>query len=91
MTAAGEGVRNGDAKAEQNGKTPHRRTFPRHKHSHNPPNVAAGVMLHAEAGGYTSYVDGGSYKPLMGANHLISAPNKDAWEYLRDNLCAKID
>lgn len=52
---------------------------------------AAGVMLHAEAGGYTSYVDGKSYTPLMGANHLISAPDRDAWEYLRDNLCAKTD
>ena len=52
---------------------------------------AAGVMLHAEAGGYTSYVDGTSYTPLMGANHLVSAPNKEAWEYLRENLCAKAD
>lgn len=50
---------------------------------------AAGVMLHAEAGGYTSYVDGASYAPLMGASHLISAPNKDAWDYLRKNLHAK--
>lgn len=50
---------------------------------------AAGVMLHTEAGGYTSYVDGKSYTPLMGANHLVSAPSKEAWEYLRDNLCAK--
>ncbi len=52
---------------------------------------AAGVMLHQEAGGYTSYVDGASYTPLIGANHLISAPNKEAWEYLRNNLCAKAD
>ena len=52
---------------------------------------AAGVMLHAEAGGYTSYVNGSSYTPLISANHLISAPNKEAWEYLRDNLCAKAD
>lgn len=50
---------------------------------------AAGVMLHAEAGGYTAYVDGNAYAPLVGANHLISAPNKEAWIYLRDNLCAK--
>ena len=50
---------------------------------------AAGVMLHAEAGGYTAYVNGEMYAPLVGANHLISAPNKDAWEYLKENLCAK--
>ena len=50
---------------------------------------AAGVMLHAEAGGYTAYADGESYVPLVGTNHLISAPNKDAWEYLRANMCAK--
>ena len=50
---------------------------------------AAGVMLHTEAGGYTAYVNGTKYAPLMGVNHLISAPNKEAWEYLRDNLCAK--
>ena len=52
---------------------------------------AAGVMLHAEAGGYTAYVDGSLYTPLIGANHLISAPNKEAWEYLKNNLCAKKD
>ena len=50
---------------------------------------AAGVMLHAEAGGYTAYVDNKPYMPLIGANHLISAPSKDAWGYLRDNMCAK--
>ncbi|MBR1778578.1 MAG: inositol monophosphatase [Alphaproteobacteria bacterium] len=50
---------------------------------------AAGVMLHAEAGGYTAYVDGTTYTPLMGASHLISAPNKEAWTYLKNNLCAK--
>ena len=51
---------------------------------------AAGVMLHAEAGGYTAYVDGESYTPLVGTNHLISAPDKDAWEYLCANMCAKV-
>ena len=50
---------------------------------------AAGVLLHTEAGGYTAYVDGTGYTPVVGTNHLISAPNKDAWEYLRDNMCAK--
>ena len=50
---------------------------------------AAGVMLHAEADGYTAYVDGTAYTPLMGASHLISAPNKEAWEYLKNNLSAK--
>ncbi len=52
---------------------------------------AAGVMLHAEAGGYTAYVDGTPYAPVMGMKHLISAPDKDAWEYLKNNLRAKID
>ena len=52
---------------------------------------AAGVMLHAEAGGYTAYVDGSRYTPLIGANHLISAPDKEAWNFLKNNLCAKMD
>ena len=48
-------------------------------------------MLHAEAGGYTAYVDGTPYTPVTGMKNLISAPDKDAWEYLKNNLRAKID
>ena len=49
---------------------------------------AAGVMLHAEAGGYTAFADGEPYTPFMNKKHLISAPNKDAWEYLAQNMQA---
>lgn len=49
---------------------------------------AAGVMLHHEAGGYSAYTDGSAYAPVMGANSLISAPNRDIWEYLARNICA---
>lgn len=50
---------------------------------------AAGVLLHQEAGGYTAFADGTPYAPLMAKKHIISAPDKDAWEYLQRNLQAK--
>lgn len=50
---------------------------------------AAGVLLHAEAGGYSAFVDGTSYAPFMSKKHLISAPDKDAWEYLARNIRPK--
>lgn len=49
---------------------------------------AAGVMLHAEAGGYSAFLDAEPYTPFMSRKHLISAPNKDAWEYLAQNMQA---
>lgn len=49
---------------------------------------AAGVLLHAEAGGYTAYTDGTPYTPVMGYKNLISASTKDEWQYLRRNICA---
>ena len=50
---------------------------------------AAGVLLHAEAGGYSAFVDGTPYAPFMSKKHLISAPDKDAWEYLSRNIRPK--
>ncbi|MCQ2914310.1 MAG: inositol monophosphatase [Alphaproteobacteria bacterium] len=48
----------------------------------------AGILLHEEAGGYTAFIDGGKYQPLMDVRNIISAPNKEAWEYLAKNLYA---
>ena len=47
---------------------------------------AAGVLLHAEAGGYSAFADGEAYTPFMNRRHLISAPDRDSWEYLRQNM-----
>ena len=49
---------------------------------------AAGVLLHAEAGGFTAYTDGTPYTPVMGYKNLISASTKDEWSYLCKNIAA---
>lgn len=40
---------------------------------------AAGVLLHAEAGGYTARVDGVPYRPIDHAQGLLSAPDLETW------------
>lgn len=40
---------------------------------------AAGVLLHAEAGGYTARVDGVPYRPIDRARGLLSAPDAATW------------
>ncbi|OPZ77801.1 MAG: Inositol-1-monophosphatase [Alphaproteobacteria bacterium ADurb.Bin438] len=44
---------------------------------------AAGVMLHREAGGYSSLINGEQYKPYPVEGVLFVAPNKDRWMELR--------
>lgn len=50
---------------------------------------AAGVMLHAEAGGYTAYADGTPYLPFPEKKMLIVAPHKDAWDFLKAHCIKK--
>jgi fructose-1,6-bisphosphatase/inositol monophosphatase family enzyme len=47
---------------------------------------AAGVLIHAEAGGYAAVVSGEIYRPTMTAGHLLTAPDKMSWEAIRDAL-----
>lgn len=48
---------------------------------------AAGVVIHAEAGGHGAYLDGGSYRPArLDAGGLLLAPDPESWRALRDLL-----
>jgi fructose-1,6-bisphosphatase/inositol monophosphatase family enzyme len=48
-----------------------------------------GVLIHAEAGGYNSYVEGGPYKPSRyKASGLVMAPDAASWQQLYDILIA---
>ena len=47
---------------------------------------AAGVLIHAEAGGYSALFDGSPYTPTRFEGGIISAPSKDIWQLLRDEL-----
>lgn len=40
---------------------------------------AAGVLIHAEAGGYAATMDGESYRSTMTEGHLLAAPSKESW------------
>lgn len=44
---------------------------------------APGVLLHREAGGYASYVEGGAYEPAaIQRSGLLLAPDPDSWRQL---------
>ena len=44
---------------------------------------APGVLLHREAGGYASYVEGGAYEPAaIGRSGLLLAPDPESWQQL---------
>jgi fructose-1,6-bisphosphatase/inositol monophosphatase family enzyme len=47
---------------------------------------AAGWLIYREAGGYTAHFDGSPYRPVHRGGGLISAPDKDSWQELRDAL-----
>ena len=47
---------------------------------------AAGVLIHAEAGGYSALLDGQPYLPTKFEGGIISAPSKEIWHLLRDSL-----
>jgi fructose-1,6-bisphosphatase/inositol monophosphatase family enzyme len=47
---------------------------------------AAGVLIHAEAGGYAALMDGTPYQPDLKAGELLLAPNRAAWDEIRELL-----
>jgi fructose-1,6-bisphosphatase/inositol monophosphatase family enzyme len=49
---------------------------------------AAGVLIHAEAGGYSALLDGSPYRPTERSHGLLSAPSKTSWYAIHDYLLA---
>ena len=49
---------------------------------------AAGVLIHAEAGGYSARLDGTPYSPTRHDGGLLNAPDRDSWEMVREALVA---
>lgn len=47
---------------------------------------AAGVLIHAEAGGYAAQFDGSAYSPRKHAGGLICVPDRAGWQALREGL-----
>lgn len=47
---------------------------------------AAGVLIHAEAGGYAAQFDGSAYSPRKHAGGLICVPDKAGWQALHEGL-----
>lgn len=47
---------------------------------------SAGVLIHAQAGGYAAQFDGSAYSPWKHAGGLICAPDQAGWQALRDGL-----
>ena len=47
---------------------------------------AAGVLLHAEAGGYSARFNGEPYLPTVHSGGLLCAPDRDSWRVLHDAL-----
>jgi len=47
---------------------------------------AAGVLLHAEAGGHTALLDGSPYRPAGTEGGMICAPDLASWHAMRDAL-----
>ncbi len=47
---------------------------------------AAGILMHAEAGGYNAKLDGSHYQPTDETGGILLAPDKQMWFQLRDHL-----
>lgn len=47
---------------------------------------AAGVLIHAEAGGYSAQFDGSPYSPRKHVGGLICVPDQAGWQALREGL-----
>ena len=47
---------------------------------------AAGVLMHAEAGGYAALLDGTPYHPGAFGGGLLTAPDEDSWKALHRHL-----
>jgi len=43
---------------------------------------AAGVLMHAEAGGYSAMMDGTPYQPLLTDASILLAPGRQTWDSL---------
>lgn len=52
---------------------------------------AAGVLIHAEAGGYAALLDGAPYHPGLTAGHLLLAPDPVTWGRVRDTFARGSD
>lgn len=50
---------------------------------------AAGVLIHAEAGGYAAQFDGSAYSPRKHAGGLICVPDREGWLALREGLLGR--
>ncbi len=51
---------------------------------------AAGWLIHREAGGHTAHFDGSAYSPLREGGGLISAPDRESWDVVREALLAGV-
>jgi fructose-1,6-bisphosphatase/inositol monophosphatase family enzyme len=47
---------------------------------------AAGVLIHAEAGGHAAILSGEAYQPTMSTGHLLAAPDVESWNAVRGAL-----
>jgi len=47
---------------------------------------AAGVLIHAEAGGYSALLSGERYQPTMTEGHLLLAPDQQSWQAIHAAL-----
>ncbi|OCP15076.1 inositol monophosphatase family protein [Ensifer sp. LC163] len=47
---------------------------------------AAGVLIHAEAGGFAATMARETYRPTMTEGHLLAAPDEASWKAIRDAL-----
>ncbi len=45
-----------------------------------------GVLIHAEAGGYSALLDGSRYRPGVTDGGLISAPDREIWSLIRSQI-----
>lgn len=48
----------------------------------HPWDHAAGVLLHAEAGGYNALLDGQPYRPVPSPGSILLAPDRPSWDRL---------
>ncbi|HEX2552633.1 MAG TPA: inositol monophosphatase [Microvirga sp.] len=54
-----------------------------------PWDIAAGWLLHREAGGYAARADGTPYNPASAEGWLIGAPDEASWHLFRDGILAR--
>ncbi|MGA1830902.1 inositol monophosphatase family protein [Rhizobium wenxiniae] len=51
---------------------------------------AAGVLIHAEAGGYAATLAGEAYRPTMTEGYLLTAPSEKSWNLVCDALTSSL-